>query len=126
MAKLASTIVYGDLTVSRTISGDGSGLTNVNATLNPKVVSSAYTAVSGDFLLVNTSSAPITITMPAGVNGMTIRFTDFAGTWGTNNVTLSGGSYVNAAGTTQAGPFILDISSFDVTAIYHTGAWRIR
>lgn len=102
------------------------GIDETGGVPTPTLISANHTTSASTHLLIDTSAAPITITMPAGVDGDMIRFTDFAGTWGTNNVTLSGGSYVNAAGTTQAGPFILDISNFDVVAIYHTGAWRIR
>lgn len=48
-----------------------------------------YTAVAGDALLVNTTSGAITITLPASpaANDL-VRFADYAGTWGTNKVTL--------------------------------------
>lgn len=48
-----------------------------------------YTAVAGDALLVNTTSGAITITLPAtpAANDV-VRFADYAGTWGTNKVTL--------------------------------------
>ena len=48
-----------------------------------------YTAVAGDALLIDTTSAAITITLPAtpAANDV-VRFADYAGTWGTNKVTL--------------------------------------
>ena len=48
-----------------------------------------YTAVAGDSLLVNTTSGAITITLPASPTANdVVRFADYAGTWGTNKVTL--------------------------------------
>ena len=48
-----------------------------------------YTAVAGDALLVNTTSGAITITLPASPTANdVVRFADYAGTWGTNKVTL--------------------------------------
>ena len=92
----------------------------------PVLINTAYTASVWDWLYINTSSAPVTITMPTGTNGDKIRFTDFAGTWATNNVVLTGGTFLAADGTTILEDFILDISHFDVTAVFLNDAWRIR
>ena len=50
---------------------------------------SNYTAMAGDALLVNTTGGAITITLPAApAANDVVRFADYAGTWGTNKVTL--------------------------------------
>jgi hypothetical protein len=51
---------------------------------------SGYTAVNNDRLFVDTSSAAITITLPASpAVGDTIRMVDVAGTFNTNNLTVA-------------------------------------
>ena len=50
---------------------------------------SAYTALSGDKIFVDTSSAPVTITLPASPStGDEVRFVDLASTFDTNNLTV--------------------------------------
>ena len=92
----------------------------------PTLITADYTTDPGDWLYINTTDAPITITLPSGTDGDVIRFTDFAGTWAANNVTLTGGSFLDAEGAIQAADFVLDINNFDVTAVFYSGAWRIR
>jgi hypothetical protein len=50
----------------------------------------SYTAVSNDRLFIDTSSAAVTITLPASPTaGDNVRFMDLAGTFGTNNLTVA-------------------------------------
>jgi len=61
------------------------------ASTNPtwKVVSSNYTAISGDHLFADTSLSPITITLPStGVIGDMVAITDVSGSFATNNLTV--------------------------------------
>lgn len=54
-----------------------------------RVVSGAVTAVAGDWLLIDTTSATATITLPAAPAANDIvRFADYAGTWAVNKVTF--------------------------------------
>lgn len=61
------------------------------ATLSPlwQVKTSNYTAVAGDAILMDTTSGPLTLTLPAtpAANDR-IPFGDYADTWDTNNMTL--------------------------------------
>ena len=60
-----------------------------NTTQWQAVQTSAFTAVAGKGYPINTTSAQITVTLPATASaGDTIEFVDYAGTWHTNNVTL--------------------------------------
>jgi len=61
------------------------------AGFNPYIEKSAnYTAVVGDQIMVNTSSAGVTITLPATpALGSTVKFIDGAGTFDINNLTIN-------------------------------------
>ena len=48
-----------------------------------------FTAVAGNGYPVNTTAQACTVTLPAGSVGDTIELVDYAGTWDTNNVTLT-------------------------------------
>ena len=48
-----------------------------------------FSAVSGDGFFLNTSGGVITANLPAGVAGAIVSFADYAGTWQTNNVTVT-------------------------------------
>ena len=109
-----------------TITLNGVTYSSIDPNITPTVITSAHTATVDEWLLINTTIEPITVTLPTGADGDVIRLTDFAGTWETNNVTLTGGSFLDASGVIQTDDFVLDLSNFDVTAVYHTGAWRIR
>ena len=58
-----------------------------------------FTAVAGEGYFVNTSSAVITVTLPAGVVGTQIVIQDYAGTFATNAVTLTANSIVTKNAT---------------------------
>ena len=67
-----------------------SGLGGSNPWITKTDTDPAYTAVNNDRIFVNTSAAPITITLPiAPETGNQIRFVDLAGTFGANNFTVS-------------------------------------
>ena len=49
-----------------------------------------FTAVAGNAYPVNTTSSAVTVTLPASPTaGQIVQITDYAGTWGTNNVTVA-------------------------------------
>ena len=84
----------------------------------------AYTASSGDFLIVNTVSAPVTITLPANpIIGMVVNFSDGAATWNTNNLTIfNNGS--NIAGSSSS--LVADTSGSTFYLLYVGGTigWK--
>ena len=76
-----------------------------------------FTAVSGNGYFVNTTSGAITVTMPATPSaGDIVSLSDYAGTWGTNNVNLSSANYDGITGTPS-----LSTNSQTVTLIYVDG-----
>lgn len=109
---------------------DGSSWVSLSSTTSsPTVISSAHTAQSGEWLLVDTSTSAITVTMPASpANGDYIRLMDYASTWDTNNVTLdrNGENFLDQDGSAIADNFILDVRNADVTFVYGSGGWRLR
>ena len=82
-----------------------------------------YTAVKGDYLQADTSSAAFTITLPAtpAVND-TVYFQDAKGTWANNNLTVAPGSN-NIMG--QAGNLTVNQSGTGFGMIYNGTEWRI-
>jgi hypothetical protein len=61
------------------------------------VQTSNFTAVAGRAYPVNTTSSAVTVTLPASPTaGQIVQITDYAGTWQTNNVSVSGnGAKIN-------------------------------
>jgi hypothetical protein len=68
-------------------SGFGQTYSAVSWDTTPKT--GLFTAVSGVGYFCNTTSAPFTVTLPAGTAGDVIAFADYAATWQTNNLTVS-------------------------------------
>lgn len=58
-----------------------------------------FTAVAGNAYPVNTTSGTVTVTLPASPTaGQIVQLTDYAGTWPTNNVTVSSnGNKINSS-----------------------------
>ena len=58
-----------------------------------------FTAVAGNAYPVNTTSGAVTVTLPASPTaGQAVQLTDYAGTWATNNVTVSpNGNKINSS-----------------------------
>jgi hypothetical protein len=100
------------------VPGGGAGFKHVDVT-------SGYSTSSWDFCWVNTSSTPITITLPGSpVKGDTIRFADVARTFSARNLTISRNGQLiqgDAADMTVN----LDGASFDLIYYNSTYGWRI-
>jgi hypothetical protein len=68
------------------------------------IKTSAFTAVAGEGYWINTTSAAVTVTLPASASvGDTIEFADYARTWQTNNITINQNS-LNYQGNTSPNP----------------------
>ena len=48
-----------------------------------------FTAVSGEGYFCNTTAGAFTVNLPAGVSGAIVSVADYAGTWQTNNLTIT-------------------------------------
>jgi hypothetical protein len=82
-----------------------------------------YTAVSGDWLIVNTASSAITITLPASPSlGDTVKIVDGSGNAATNNITVDRNTN-NINGT--AANLTIDIDRASVEVVYYdtTNGW---
>jgi hypothetical protein len=75
-----------------------------------------FTAVSGDGFFCNTTAGAFTCNLPAGTAGSIVSLADYAGTWQTNNLTVSPNGSQKIGGNT--GNVILDTQGQSVTFIY--------
>ena len=81
------------------------------------IKTSAFTAVAGEGYWINTTSAAITMTLPASASvGDTIEFSDYARTWGDNAVTVNTNS-LNFQGATSPSP-VYDTNGQSVRIVY--------
>jgi len=53
------------------------------------IKTATFTATSGEGYFVNTTGGAVTVNLPAGVAGAIVGLKDYAGTWGSNAVTLN-------------------------------------
>jgi hypothetical protein len=88
--------------------------------------SAAYTAVSGDQLMVDTSSAAVTITLPASpAVGASVTIVDAAGTFDTNNLTVARNGLMIMG---LAEDMTVSNENVSFTLVYSgaTNGWRIK
>jgi hypothetical protein len=78
-----------DLYVGGTIYQNGLPI-SATSSFNWINTNSNYTAVTGNHIFVDTSTAPVTVTLPASPSiGDNITFIDYIGSFGTNNLTFN-------------------------------------
>ena len=87
------------------------------------IQTSNFTAVAGKGYFVNTTSAEITVTLPAGVVGTEIVIQDYAGTFATNKVIFTSNGSEKIQGVTD--DFECTTNNAKVTLIYQdaTKGW---
>ena len=87
------------------------------------IQTSNFTAVAGKGYFVNTTSAEITVTLPAGAVGAEIVIQDYAGTFATNKIILAANGSENIQGS--ADDFKCLVNNSTVTLIYQdaTKGW---
>lgn len=91
-----------------------------------KVVSTNYTAIAGDKLLVDTSVGPVLITLPAGSSqGDSIQFIDRMGTFDVNKLTVIGNGQ-DIMGVNEAMDVDLKNISFSLVLGGGSAGWRIQ
>ena len=78
-----------------------------------------FSAVSGDGFFCNTTSSAFTCNLPAGSAGAIVSLADYAGTWQTNNLTVSPNGSEKIGGTNA--DVILNTEGQSVTFVYVDG-----
>lgn len=80
-----------------------SGTSGISSVSWQSVQTTGFTAVAGNAYPCNTTSAAFTVTLPASpAAGNVITLTDYAGTWGTNNLTINPNGNKLNGGTSNA------------------------
>jgi hypothetical protein len=83
----------------------------------PKTAS--FNATSGDGFFCNTTSSAFTATLPSGAAGAIVSLADYAGTWQTNNLTVSPQSGEKIGGVSA--DVVLNTEGQSVTFVYVDG-----
>ena len=78
-----------------------------------------FSAVSGDGFFCNTTGGAFTCNLPAGAAGAIVSLADYAGTWQTNNLTVSPNGSEKIGGTNA--DVILNTEGQSVTFVYVDG-----
>lgn len=105
--------------------GTAAGLTAGNVKLAWTIKTTTYTAVAGDALMANTTSSAFTITLPATPTANdTVDIADYAGTFGTNNLTI-GRNSSKIMGLSEDMVVSSNNARFRLVYIDTTVGWRI-
>jgi len=89
------------------------------------IKTSTFTAVSGEGYLVNTTGGAVTVNLPAGVAGAVIGLQDYAGTWDTNNCTLSADGSEKIQGSTVDVRLSRDREAIQILYVDSTQGWIV-
>ena len=124
---MAITRIKADTALSGTIPAtniSSASLANVSTGTSWQAVkTTSFTAVAGEGYFVDTTSGAITATLPASPTaGDSVQFVDYAGTFGTNNLTIArNGS--NIQGNSADGLIETDRQSVTFTYVDSTKGW---
>ena len=91
-------------------------ITGIGTSWQSVVTGSTMTAVAGNGYPIDTTSNACTVTLPAGSVGDTIELVDYAGTWDTNNVTLTADGSEKIKGLTD--DVVLDVERQGIKIVY--------
>ena len=119
VSQSGSTITLGasgdTIALSAGASQSGFGRTGtVDWDTTPKTAT--FTAVSGDGFFCNTTGGVFTCNLPAGSSGAIVSLADYAGTWQTNNLTVSPNGSDKIGGTNAN--VVLNTEGQSVTFIF--------
>jgi len=84
----------------------------------------SFTAVSGNGYFVNTTSGAITVTLPAGSAGDIVSLADYAGTWQTNNVTVTPNGSDKIGGINSNATLSTEGQSITLVFVDSTEGWK--
>jgi hypothetical protein len=100
-----------------------SGTSGISSVAWQAVQTTGFTAVAGRAYPCDTTSAAFTVTLPASpVAGNVITLTDYAGTWGTNNLTINPNG-LNINGSTANGKVATSRGSVNLVYVDSTQGW---
>jgi len=89
---------------------------------------STFTAVAGNGYPVNTTAQACTVTLPAGTIGDEISFIDYAGTFDTNNLTVTPESGEKIQGASADATLTVAVERAGFTLVYSgaTQGWLLK
>ena len=90
------------------------------------VKTSTFTAVAGKGYFVNTTGGAITVNLPAGSAGAQIALIDYAGTWDTNNCTVSANGSEKIQGFTDDAVLSRDREAVQLVYVDSTQGWLVE
>jgi hypothetical protein len=121
------TITVGNQTVTSVNGQTGAVTLETGTDWQSTIQTSNFTAVAGKGYFVNTTSASVTVTLPAGTVGDEIVFQDYAGTFATNKLILSpNGSEKIQGNNTQNGQINTNNATTSIVYQDATKGWTAQ
>ena len=122
----AAVATSNDQILTSTTGGVLSWVDNSGGTSWQAVKTSGFTAVGGEGYFCNTTSAAFTVALPAGTLGDEVTLVDYAGTFDTNNLTVSPNGSEKIMGT--AADLTVSIERAGLTLVYTdaTQGWLLK